>query len=580
MKFTRTYDKQTGEQIIEVDRGGHELLGNPLVNKGLAFSEDERLRLGLEGLLPPRVLTIEEDAALAYDEYQQKTTDLERYIYLASLQNRNETLFFRLLVEHLTEMMPIVYTPVVGTAVERFSHIWRSERGVFIAPAQSDRIEAILRSVPNREHVEAIVATDAEGILGIGDQGAGGMAISIGKLALYTACGGVAPETTLPVMLDVGTDNAELLNDPLYLGWRHPRLRGPEYDDFLDAFVTAVKQVFPGALLQFEDFGTLNARALLERYRDQICTFNDDIQGTGAVTLASLISAAGVIGSKLSEQDVVILGGGSGGTGIADQIVVKMIDEGLSEAQARARIWLVGRNGLMLSNMEEPKFPYRKKYYQPAERVKSWKVRGESPISLADVIHNLRPAVLIGTSAIAGAFTREIVREMTSYAKRPIIFPLSNPTVKSEATPDDLIEWSEGRALIATGSPFPPVEYRGRRIPISQCNNAFIFPGLALGVLASRATRVSDGMFMAAATALAECSPSRGEPEAPPLPPIDQVREVSHRVAVAVGLQAQREKLAPANLPGGLEQAVAAKIWMPAYARVRLSRGAAKKDAM
>jgi malate dehydrogenase (oxaloacetate-decarboxylating) len=579
MNFTRTNDKQTGEKIIEVDRGGHELLSNPLVNKGLAFSEDERLSLGLEGLLPPRVLTIEEDVALAYGEYQEKTTDLERYIYLASLQSRNETLFFRLLVEHLSEMMPIVYTPVVGTAVERFSHIWRTARGVFLAPAQRDRIEAILRSAPNREHVEAIVVTDAEGILGIGDQGAGGMAISVGKLALYTACGGVAPEATLPVMLDVGTDNEERLNDPQYLGWRHPRLRGPAYDDFLDAFVKAVTKVFPGALLQFEDFGTLNARALLERYRDQICTFNDDIQGTGAVTLASLIAATAVFGSKLSEQEVVILGGGSGGTGIADQIVVKMIDEGLSEAEARARIWLVGRHGLMLSNMEEPKFPYRKKYYQPVERVKNWKVRGESPISLAEVIHNLRPAVLIGTSAIAGAFTREIVREMVSYAERPIIFPLSNPTAKSEATPSDLIEWSEGRALIATGSPFPPVEYRGRRIPISQCNNAFIFPGLALGVLASRASRVSDGMFMAAATALAECSPSRGQPEAPPLPPIDQVREVSRRVAVAVGLQAQREKLAPASTASELERAVAATVWTPAYARVKLAPAAPRKNA-
>jgi malate dehydrogenase (oxaloacetate-decarboxylating) len=406
MTFRRLRDERNGEEIIEVNAGGRALLETPLVNKGLAFSEAEREELGLVGLLPARVLTAEEDLALAYEQYQHKTTDLERYIFLASLQDRNETLFFRLVVEHLTEMTPIVYTPVVGSAVERYSHIWRRARGVFLVPPQQHLIESILRAVPNHEHVEAIVVTDAAAILGIGDQGVGGMAISIGKLALYTACGGVAPEATLPVMLDVGTDNEDRLRDPLYLGWRHPRLHGQACDDFIAAFVTAVTKVFPRALLQFEDFGTLEARSLLERYRDQLCTFNDDIQGTGAVTLASLVAAANVTGSKVSDQDVLIFGGGSGGTGIADQIVAKSIDEGLSEAAARARIWLVGRNGLMLSNMEEPKFPYRKKYYQPVERVKHWKLSDTGSVSLADVVHNLKPAALIGTSAIAGAFNQ------------------------------------------------------------------------------------------------------------------------------------------------------------------------------
>ena len=572
MTFRRLRGERKGEEIIEVAAGGCALLEDPLVNKGLAFSEAERAELGLRGLLPPRVLTQEEDVALAYEQYQHKTTDLERFIFLASLQDRNETLFFRLVVEHLTEMTPIVYTPVVGSAVERYSHIWRRARGIFLVPPHQDQIESILRAVPTREHVEAIVVTDAAAILGIGDQGAGGMAISIGKLALYTACGGIAPEATLPVMLDVGTDNEERLHDPMYLGWRHPRLRGQAYDDFIAAFVTAVTKVYPQALLQFEDFGTLEARSLLERYREQLCTFNDDIQGTGAVTLASLIAAANVTGSKLSEQDVVIFGGGSGGTGIADQIVAKSIDEGLSESAARARIWLVGRSGLMLSNMEEPKFPYRKKYYQPVERVKNWKLRDVGPVSLADVVHNLKPAALIGTSAIAGAFNREIVREMAAYADRPIVFPLSNPSMKCEAAPRDLIEWSEGRALIAAGSPFPDVDYGDRRIRVSQCNNAFIFPGVALGVLVTGARKVTDSMFMAAATALAECSPSRDDPNAPLLPSIEDVRQVSRQVAIAVALEAQRKGLAAKTTPEQVENAVATKMWTPRYGRVRLKR--------
>ncbi|HYB91146.1 MAG TPA: NAD-dependent malic enzyme [Candidatus Binataceae bacterium] len=572
MTFTRLRDERTGEQIVEVSQGGRALLDNPFVNKGVVFSEEERCELGLHGLLPARVLTAEEDVALAYEEYQQQTSDLGRYIFLSSLQDRNETLFFRLIVEHLTETTPIAYTPVVGTAVERYSHIWRRPRGIFLVPPHGERIESILRALPNREHIEAIVVTDAEAVLGIGDQGAGGIAISIGKLALYTACGGIAPEATLPVMLDVGTDNEALLGDPIYLGWRHPRLRGQAYDDFLAAFVEAVAKVFPRALLQFEDFGTLDARALLDRYREQLCTFNDDIQGTGAVTLASLIAAARITGSKLSEQDVVIFGAGSGGTGVADQIVAKTIDEGLSESEARARIWVVDRRGLMLSDMKETEFPYRRKYYQPPERVRNWRLEKKGAISLADVVRNLHPAVLIGTSAAAGAFTREIVREIAAHVKRPIVFPLSNPSTRCEAVPRDLIEWTEGRALIATGSPFPDVEYGGRRIRVSQCNNVFIFPGVALGVLASGARRITDSMFMAAASALAECSPALNDPNAPLLPSIEQVRQVSQRVAIAVGLDAQRKGLAPATTPWELEEGVTAKMWTPRYARVRLRR--------
>jgi len=569
VKFRRIRDEKTGEETLEVPLSGAELLQIPLFNKGLGFTEEERRELKLEGLLPPSVLTLEQDVALAYEQYQLMSSDLGRYVFLARLQNRNEALYARLLLEHITEMTPIVYTPVVGTAVERHAHIWRDARGVFLTLAQKDRIEAILNGVANRDHVEAIVVTDAEAILGIGDQGAGGMAIAIGKLALYMLCGGIRPETTLPVMLDVGTDTQERLDDPDYFGWRHGRIRGQAYDDFLEAFVTAVMKVFPRALLQFEDFGTLNARDLLERYRDRLCTFNDDIQGTGAITVGTLIAACQVAGSKLSEQDVVILGGGNAGTGIADQIVAKAVDEGVPAAEARSKIWFTGRHGLMLSNMEEPKFPYRKKYYQPVERVKNWKRTTQGEVSLTDVIRNVHPSILIGTSAQPGVFSEEMVREMAAHVKRPIIFPLSNPNVKAEAVPADLFRWTDGRVLTATGSPFPDVQYGGRTYRISQCNNAFVFPGIALGALASGAKRISDGMLMAAATGLAECSPARKDPTAPLLPLLEQVREVSRTVALAVGAEAQREGLAEKTTGEELKRRIAAKMWTPCYPRVR-----------
>jgi malate dehydrogenase (oxaloacetate-decarboxylating) len=572
MNFRRIRDDKTAEEILEVSLAGQELLRNPSFNKGLGFTIEERRELGLDGLLPPRVLTLEEDIALAYEQYLQKKTDLERHVYLNSLHDRNETLFFALLLAHLKEMVPIVYTPVVGDAVENYSHMWRHPRGIFITLPQKDRIDRILETVAFADKVEAIVVTDSEAILGIGDQGAGGMGISIGKLALYTACGGLYPETTLPVALDVGTDNDRLLRDPLYLGWRHPRMRGAEYDDFLDAFVSAVIRKFPGVLLQFEDFGTVNARALIERHHDRLCTFNDDIQGTGAVTLASLMAAMDINGSKLGREQIVIVGGGSGGTGIADQIVTAMVAEGLTTAEAISRIWFVGRQGLMLSNMHDPKYPYRRKYAQPPERVRDWKLRQEGPITLFDVMRNLHPAAVIGTSAQPGYFSEEIVREMTSHVKRPIIFPLSNPLTKSEAVPSDLLAWTQGRALIATGSPFADVEYGGRKIRISQCNNSFIFPGLALGVIATRARRIRDEMLTAAATALAECSPSRNDPAAPLLPPLDDVRLISRKVAMAVGAEAQRLGVAEKTSAEELERRVAEKMWTPRYPRVKRAK--------
>lgn len=572
MNFRRIRDDKTGEETLEVPLTGEELLRNPLFNKGLGFTIEERRELGLEGLLPPRVLALEDDIALAYEQFLQKKTDLERHIYLNSLHDRNETLFFALLLGHLKEMVPIVYTPVVGDAIENYSHMWRRSRGIFITPQQQDRIDRILDTVAFADKLEAIVVTDSEAILGIGDQGAGGIGISIGKLALYTACGGLYPETTLPVALDVGTDNERLLRDPLYLGWRHPRIRGQEYDDFVGAFVTAVIRKFPGVLLQFEDFGTVNARALIERYRDRLCTFNDDIQGTGAVALASLMAALDVNGSKLSREQIVIVGAGSGGTGIADQIVTAMVGEGLTTAEAISRIWFVGRQGLMLSNLHDPKYPYRRKYAQPPERVRGWNLSQDGPITLFDVMRNLHPAALIGTSAQPGYFSEEAVREMASHVKRPIIFPLSNPLTRSEAVPSDLMTWTEGRALIATGSPFADVEYGGRKIRISQCNNSFIFPGLALGVIATRATRIRDELFTTAATALAESSPSREDPTAPLLPPLEDVREISRKVALTVGAEAQRLGVAEKTSAEELERRVTAKMWTPRYVRVKRAK--------
>ncbi len=564
-------DAHTRQEYLEVPLAGRALLSDPLLNKSSAFTEEERREFGLLGILPPHVSTIEEQLERTYANYRRKTTDLERYNHLMSLQDRNETLFYRLLQEHIAEMMPIIYTPTVGAACQHYSRIFQQSRGLYISYPERAEIDAILAGAPYPD-VRVIVVTDGERILGLGDLGVGGMGIPVGKLALYTLCAGIHPATTLPILLDAGTNNQELLDDPLYLGWRHERVHGQEYDDFVEAFVQAVMRRFPNAVLQWEDFAKHNAGRLLERYQDQLCTFNDDIQGTGAVTLAGLLAAVEVTGSKLADQRVVMLGAGSAATGISDQIVLALLREGCSEEEALARIWMIDSGGLLQVGRTDIE-PEKLKYAKPFERAVGWCPADPGLITLEDVVRSVQPTVLIGTAAQPGAFTKEIVREMARHAERPIIFPLSNPTSKSEAAPADLIAWTDGRALVATGSPFPPVRHAGRLINIGQCNNAFIFPGVGLGVLASKARRVTNAMFVAAAQALSEHSPARRDPTASLFPALEDVREVSRRVALAVGAEAQRTGLAEATSPEELARRVEATMWTPRYLRLRHRAG-------
>jgi malate dehydrogenase (oxaloacetate-decarboxylating) len=563
--------KKEPQEAIEVSLTGHMLLDNPLLNKGTAFPDNERREFGLLGLLPPHAATMDEQLARTYGSYKQKDTDIERYIFLISLQDRNETLFYHMLESHITEMMPIIYTPVVGLACQQFSRIYRRPRGLFISYPERNNIDSILANAPH-SNPQVIVVTDGERILGLGDLGAGGMGIPVGKLSLYTLCAGIPPELTLPVMLDCGTNNQGLLEDPLYLGWRHERVRGDEYDQFVEAFISAVTRKFPNVLLQWEDFSKNNAARLLDRYRDRLCTFNDDIQGTGAVALAGLLAAARVIKSKISEQRVVMFGAGSSATGISDQIKAAMMSEGLTEEEAKSRIWLIDSHGLVLNDGTESEAS-RHKFAQQAERVKDWQLENSDGISFMDVVRNLRPTVLIGTSAQPGAFTREVVREMAGRVERPIIFPLSNPTSKCEAAPEDLINWTHGRALVATGSPFPPVTFENRIFHIGQCNNAFIFPGVGLGVLASNARRVTDEMFVAAARALAQFSPALDDDTASLFPSLEDVRKVSRRVALAVATEAERAGLAEMTTREEMERRIDEKMWLPRYAPYKRKKG-------
>jgi len=553
------------EEIIEVSLSGQALLENPLLNKGSAFSEEERREFGLMGLVPPHISSTDEQLARTYGSYAQKNSDIERYIYLVSLQDRNETLFYRLLQEHITEMMPIIYTPVVGEGCKQYSRIYRRPRGLYISYNQREHIATLLSNAPNKK-VDVIVVTDGERILGLGDLGVGGMGIPVGKLSLYTLCAGVPPSRTLPIILDVGTDNQELLQDPLYLGWRHERVRGQDYDDFVEAFVIAVINRFPNVLLQWEDFAKNNATRLLERYRDRLCTFNDDIQGTGAVTLAGLLAAMRAKESRISEQQIVMLGAGSSATGISDQIVSAMISEGLSQHDAKKSIWLVDSRGLVHSGRSDLE-PFKQKYAQDIGRTQDWKLAGPSTITFFDVIKNVKPSILLGTSAQPGAFTQDVIREMGENVERPVIFPLSNPTSKSEAIPVDLINWTDGRALVATGSPFAPVVFKDRTIHVGQCNNAFIFPGVGLGVIATGARRVTNEMFVAAARSLAEFSPALKDSTASLYPALEGVRNVSREVALAVAQEAVRSGLAEPVSDSQLEHKIDRKIWTPRYAR-------------
>jgi malate dehydrogenase (oxaloacetate-decarboxylating) len=549
---------------------GVELLNNPALNKGTAFDEAEREAFGLHGLLPPIVESLDAQCVRAYEAFLLKDSDLERHIYLRQLQDTNEVLFYRLLLEHVEEMLPIVYTPVVALGCEQFSHIYRRPRGLFISYPLREVIPQLLRNHPNTK-VDVIVVTDGERILGIGDQGVGGLGIPIGKLSLYSLIGGIHPARTLPIVLDCGTNNEERLNDPEYLGWRHERITGTDYYDFVELFVRAVKQVLPDTLLQWEDFAGTHARPILDGYRDQLLTFNDDIQGTAAVALGAMLSAVRVAGSTLREQEIVFFGAGAASIGVADYLRAALVGEGLSEDEARRRIWMVNRGGLLHDGRAELT-PEQRVYAQPLAQVAAWTRSGGDTIGLYDVIKNIRATVLIGLSTVTDAFTEPMVREMASKVERPIIFPLSNPTEKSEARPEDLIRWTDGRALVATGSPYKPVQFGGRAIPISQCNNVYIFPAVGLAVMASRLSgdgagtqRVTDAMMIAAARALAEQSPALKDSAAPLLPPLKNIRAVAVEIAFAVALEAERSGKSDASSAETLRARIVESQWVPEY---------------
>ena len=542
---------------------GLNLLETPLLNKGTAFTTEERTQFGLHGLLPPHIETLDEQVVRAYEAFQTKDNDLERHIYLRALQDTNEVLFYRLLIDHIEEMTPLVYTPTVALAIEQFSHIYRRARGLFISYPLRDSIPQLLQDRPNKD-VDVIVVTDGERILGIGDQGAGGLGISIGKLSLYTGIGGIAPERTLPIVLDVGTNNKDRLKDPEYLGWRHERISGQAYFDFVDQFVQAVKQEFPEALLQWEDFATPHARPILQHYRDQLLTFNDDIQVTAAVVLGAILGAVKVTGKSLKEQQIVMLGAGSTGVGVADGLRAAMVSEGLSEEEARGRFWLIDKDGLLHSGRKDLSSEQRI-YAHPEINIAAWPRSSSGHIGLTDVIGKINATVLIGLSTVGGAFSEPIVREMARKVERPIIFPLSNPTSKSEATAEDLIHWTDGLALVASGSPFAPVSYNGRKITIAQCNNVHIFPAMGLAVIASRASRVTDAMMQAAARTLAANSPALKDPSASLLSPLQDSRRVARDIAFAVGVQAQKDGVAPKLSEDELRRRVRETQWTPVY---------------
>ena len=548
---------------IETDRYGYDLINAPMLNKGTAFSEDERTRFRLHGLLPPHVGTLDEQVSRRLRFMRDFATDFERYAFLRELQDSNETLFYALMVRNLEEVMPLVYTPTVGEGCQRFSEIWRKPRGVFLSYPNKDRIPDILAD-PRFDQVRVIVVSDGERILGLGDQGAGGMGIPIGKLSLYTGCAGIHPDKTLPILLDVGTNNQDRLDNPIYVGWRHPRVTGADYDDFVEAFVTAVVARWPNVLLQWEDFAGSNAARLLARYRDRLCTFNDDIQGTAAIAAAALMAAINVTGTPLTQQRIALVGAGSAGSGIAALLLRAMVEAGVDERTARGRFYAIDRPGLLLEGMNDIT-PAQAPFVQSREAVASWTLETPGRIGLLDVVVNAKPTVLIGVSGQAGAFTEAAVRTMASNVERPVIFPLSNPTSRGEATAEQIVAWTDGRALIGTGSPFAPVQWKGRTIPIDQTNNSYIFPGMGLGILAAGARRVTDGMFMAAAKAVAHMSPTAQDKNGRLLPPVDQLRAVSAAVAEAVARQAEADGVADLANDLTLSDHIAAHVWEPRY---------------
>jgi malate dehydrogenase (oxaloacetate-decarboxylating) len=563
-------NEMPANHVVETALSGYELLNDPLLSKGTAFTDAEREEFELHGLLPPHVATLDWQVKRRLDAFRGLGSDLERYIFLRGLQDSNETLFYALLTRNIEEMMPIVYTPTVGLGCQLFSRIFRKPRGLFLSLPLKDQIPRILRHA-RYDGVAAIVVSDGERILGLGDQGAGGMGIPIGKLSLYTACAGLHPSTTLPVLLDVGTDNRDHLKDPLYIGWRHERVRGAAYDDLIATFVDAVQTRWPHVLLHWEDFAFGNANRLLARYRDRLCSYNDDIQGTAAIAVGALLAAIEVTGEPLARQRIAVLGAGSAGTGICALLLRAMTEAGADATEARSLFYLVDRDGLLVEGMAGLQ-PFQAPFAQGRSRIAGWTLRSPDRIDLFDVIANAQPTVLIGTSGQSHGFSENIVRAMASRVRRPIVFPLSNPTDRSEATPQDICAWSEGRAVIGTGSPFAPIPRNGRQCRVDQTNNAYVYPGIGLAAIAVQARRISDGMFLAAARKIADLSPARLCADANLLPPLVELRKISFQVAFAVARQACTEGLADARSDEAIAAAVAAKMWEPVYANYRRLR--------
>ncbi|TKB55472.1 NAD-dependent malic enzyme [Ferrimonas aestuarii] len=553
---------EENKRPLYIPYAGPILLETSLLNKGSAFSEEERTAFNLDGLLPHAIETIEEQAERAYKQFSHFSSDMDKHVYLRNIQDTNETLFYRLVNDHITEMMPIIYTPTVGQACEQFSDIYRRARGLMLSYPDRHRIDDILNN-STRHNVHIIVITDGERILGLGDQGIGGMGIPIGKLSLYTSCGGISPAYTLPIVLDVGTDNPLRLNDPMYMGWRNKRISGEEYDQFVDEVISAIQRRWPNVLLQFEDFAQKNAMPLLERYKDKLCCFNDDIQGTAAVTVGSLLAACQSAGTELKQQTIAFLGAGSAGCGIAEAIIAQMVSEGLSDEEARDRVYMVDRWGLLQQGMQNL-LPFQQKLVQNQQKTQSW-AGEDGGVSLLEVINNAKPSVLIGVSGAPGLFTEEVIRSMHQHCEKPIVFPLSNPTSRVEARPEDILRWTDGQALVATGSPFDPVEIDDVSYPIAQCNNSYIFPGIGLGVLACQAERITDNMLMASSRALAQCSPLAETGEGALLPPLEEIQEVSKKIAFAVARAAMSDGVAKMVKNVDLKQTIDAHFWHPEY---------------
>ena len=558
----------TPSKPIYLSYAGPSLLETPLLNKGSAFSGRERLNFNLIGLLPPRYENIEEQVKRAYMQYKSFDQPINKHIYLRAVQDNNETLFYRLLNEHLVEMLPIIYTPTVGEACEHFSDIYRSARGIIASYEDRQFMDEILHSV-TKDKVKVIVVTDGERVLGLGDQGVGGMGIAIGKLSIYTSCGGISPAYTLPVALDVGTNNQTLLDDPYYIGTRHPRIEKAEYDTFIDDFINAAQKRWPGVLIQFEDFAQPNAMPILQRHRENVCCFNDDIQGTAAVTLGTLLSACRKKGEALRDQKVVFVGSGSAGCGIAELIINAMVIEGLTGAQARARVFMVDRFGLLTQGMTDL-LDFQERLAQSSSAVKEWKLTSDSDYAnLMDVISNTEANILIGVSGKPGLFTEEVIRQMFTGCPRPIILPLSNPSQHVEAHPQDVVAWTDGKAIVATGSPFEKVEHNGEAFEISQCNNSYVFPGVGLGVISCKARLVSDEMLMVASTTLAELSPGQEDQSSAVLPPLTALPQISRKIAFAVAKTAIAQDLAREMTDDELLASIERNFWTPVYREYR-----------